>query len=315
MTDQIRKRVLITGGAGAIGNNLAKTLAALGDDVTVLDDLSSGHASLLSPLVRFIKGSVCVDADLEKAFESRPQEVFHLAALFANQNSVDNPRDDIAVNGLGTIKVLEFSTRHAVRKFLYASSSCVYGTSEYMEEDNDIVGCADTPYAITKFLGEKYCRFWSAHHGLNTVIVRLFNSYGPGEFAGRYRNVIPNFFALAMNGKPLTITGTGDEIRDFNYVGDTVDGMIGAMSNRTDSGNVYNLASGVGTRIIDLATMINDISGNCAGVDFLPRRDWDSIIRRIGRINKAARDIGYCPATKLADGLQLTHHWIKSVTR
>ena len=311
MADQIRNRVLITGGAGAIGNNLANTLAVLGDDVTVLDDLSSGHASLLSPLVRFIKGSVCVDADLEKAFENHPQEVFHLAALFANQNSVDNPRDDIAVNGLGTIKVLEFSTRHAVRKFLYASSSCVYGNIESMEEDN-AMGCVDTPYAITKFLGEKYCKFWSEHHGLDTVIVRLFNSYGPGEFAGRYRNVIPNFFSLAMNSKPLTITGSGYEIRDFNYVDDTVKGMIKAMSFNTSSSSVYNLASGKGTKIIDLAYMINDITGSCAGVVLQPRRTWDSVQRRIGNIDKSKHEFGYAPETGLYIGLCNTYEWLRS---
>lgn len=314
MKCKVYKRILVTGGAGAIGNNLVRTLSDQGHDITVLDDLSSGHASLVPNNVRFVKGSVFIDSDLEEAFSGYPQEVYHLAALFANQNSVDNPDKDIAVNGLGTIKVLEFSTKYSVRKLLYASSSCVYGAIERMDE-NRAMGCVDTPYAITKFLGEKYCQFWSTHHGLDTVIVRLFNSYGPGEYAGLYRNVIPNFFSLALNGKPLTITGTGNEIRDFNFVADTVSGIIKAMEHTTIPGDVFNLASGIGTKIVDMATMINDITGNHAGLQFQPPRSWDSVSTRIGQINKATRIIGYHPETALIDGLKTTYQWFTATEK
>lgn len=303
-------RVLITGGAGAIGSNLSNTLSDAGCAVTVLDDLSSGSAGLLNDKINFIHGSVCKDQDLESAFSNSPDVVFHLAALFANQNSVENPRRDIDVNGLGTIKVLEFAQKKHIKKLLYTSSSCIYGSNPDMRENNSI-GCTDTPYAITKFLGEQYCRFWSRHNDLDTVIVRLFNSYGPGEFPGQYRNVIPNFFSLALRGEPLPITGSGDEIRDFNFVCDTVNGIISAMSSTTLPGDVYNLASGIGTRISDLACMINEITGNSAGIRFVPRRTWDSITTRIGYIEKARLELGYQPACKLPCGLAKTFEWLK----
>ena len=116
--------------------------------------------------------------------------VFHLAAFFANQNSVDNPEEDLAVNGQGIINVLKLALKNKVKKLIYTSSSCVYGNKEIMKESDKLPEFLDTPYAITKLLGEEYCKFWTQFHGLNTVILRLFNSYGPGELPGKYRNVI-----------------------------------------------------------------------------------------------------------------------------
>ena len=163
---------------------------------------------------------------------TKPERVFHLAALFANQNSVEHPDRDLTVNGLGVVKVLEHAQRAGVAKVLYTSSSCVYGNKAVMRE-TDIDFKPDTPYAITKLLGEQYCRFWSEFHKLDTVMVRLFNTYGPGEHPGRYRNVIPNFMKLAMAGEALADHGTGEETRDFNFVADTVAGMILAMETPT----------------------------------------------------------------------------------
>ena len=304
-------RVLVTGGAGAIGSNVVGELASRGWEVTVLDDLSSGHRSLVPEGVEFVQGAVQEDSVLDRAFACRPDYVLHLAALFANQNSVDHPRDDLFAGGLGTLKVLEYSHASGVRKILYASSSCVYGNKEVMEESDEVFH-PDTPYAITKLLGERYCRFWASHHGLDVVITRLFNTYGPGEYPGRYRNVVPNFFKLAQEGKPLPITGTGEETRDFTFVRDTVAGILGALLGQTQPGDVFNLASGRATRIIDLANHINRIAGNSAGVQFQPRRDWDRVLNRLGRIDKAVRVFGYAPQVGLEEGLKLTFDWLKS---
>src|SRR6185295_18865944 len=194
-------RVLVTGGAGSIGSNLAALLVERGHDVTVLDDLSSGHRDLVPPSVRFVHGSIEDEGALAQAFDARPQWVFHLAALFANQNSVDHPQRDLAVNGGGTVKVLQQAVLSNAAKLLFTSSSCVYGHKEVMREDDQAYDL-DTPYAISKLLGEHYCRYWSRQFGIDTVVVRLFNTYGPHEYPGRYRNVIPNFFALAMRGEP-----------------------------------------------------------------------------------------------------------------
>jgi UDP-glucose 4-epimerase len=312
MTSSSWKQVLVTGGAGAIGSTLSNALASSGCSVTVLDDLSSGNAELLQKNIRFVQGSICNEQDLVRAFAGGPEVVFHLAALFANQNSVDHPITDISVNGAGTINVLEQCMRSGVRKLLYTSSSCVYGSSADMREESP-VGNIDTPYAITKLLGEQYCRFWTLHHRLDTVIVRIFNTYGPGEFPGPYRNVIPNFFDRAFRGEPLPITGSGEEVRDFNYVEDTVSGIIGAMKADTVPGDIFNLASGTGTRIIDLAVMVNEIAGSRGGVVYQPRRSWDSVTTRIGVVDKARGKLQIRPQVGLREGLKRTGKWLRSV--
>jgi nucleoside-diphosphate-sugar epimerase len=304
--------VLVTGGSGAIGSNLVREVLGRGWRTVVLDDLSSGHRELLPSDAELIVGAVQSDEDLDRAFAVQPDYVVHLAAMFANQNSVEHPLEDLYAGGVGTLKVLERARAHRIRKILYASSSCVYGHKELMDEADDGFH-PDTPYAITKLLGERYGRFFASYHGLNVVIVRLFNCYGPGEYPGRYRNVVPNFFKLAMEGKPLPITGTGDETRDFTYVGDIVRGILGALEGSTPPGGVFNLASGEHTRIIDLAHLINEIAGNRAGVEFQARRAWDTVVNRRATIRNAARCFGFSPTIGLREGLTRTHEWLKSV--
>ena len=176
----IEGRILVTGGAGAIGSNLARALIARGNEVVIIDNLSSGYRDLVPASVRFVEGSITDDAALAEAFEAEPNYVVHAAALFANQNSVDHPQDDLMVNGLGLIKVLEYAVKAKVRKLLFCSSSCVYGGKAMMRED-DVELRPDTPYAITKWLGERYIRYWAGQHGLNAASVRLFNVYGPAN--------------------------------------------------------------------------------------------------------------------------------------
>ena len=221
---------------------------------------------------------------------------------------MDNPEKDLRTNGLGTLKILEWCQKSKVRKLAFTSSSCVYENREEMGEDAPLAEF-DTPYAVTKYMGERYCRYFSAQFGLDTVILRLFNSYGPGEHPGRYRNVIPNFFALALSGQPLPITGTGNEVRDFNFVTDTISGIEKAMFVKTEPGDVFNVASGQGTRIEDLALAVNAFAKNGAGLAFAPRRSWDHVTRRIGLIEKARKVLSYAPAVALPEGLARTYGW------
>jgi nucleoside-diphosphate-sugar epimerase len=305
-------KCVVTGGAGAIGSHLVAKLVADGHSVTVIDDLSSGHRELIPATVRLLRGSIEDEAVLAEGFAHRPDWVFHLAALFANQNSVDHPDRDLAVNGVGLVRVLERAQRARAGKVLFTSSSCVYGNKPSMAESDPELD-PETPYAVSKLAGEYYCRFWSRHHNLDTVVMRLFNTYGPHEYPGPYRNVIPNFLKLAMAGKPLPITGTGEETRDFNYVGDVVDGLVAAMKAKTPSGEIYNIASGRQTRIIDLATYINAITENRAGIELKPRRGWDHTLTRCGDSSKAKAAFGFAPATTFEEGVACTYAWLKKV--
>ena len=310
------KTILVTGGAGAIGSNLTRALGELGAGlVIVLDDLSSAVQWNVPslPNVMFVKGSILDEVELKRVFFEGPELVFHLAALFANQNSIDHPETDLLVNGLGTLKLLQYSRLSGIKRFIYASSGCsIYGSNAPLPLTEEFMSLhLSTPYQITKMLGELYGNFFSHHYDLAVVKARFFNSYGPGEMPGQYRNVIPNFIYWAMRGEPLPITGSGEETRDFTYVEDIVDGLLRAGFAEAAVGQEFNLASGAETRIIDLARMINEQVGNSAGVKFAERRKWDTKSRLLASVDRARQLIGYQPGTPFQTGLARTVAWFK----
>jgi nucleoside-diphosphate-sugar epimerase len=308
------KKVLVTGGAGCIGSNLVKALLRGGaEKVIVLDDLSSSFEWNLpkDSRVLLVRGSIMDEESAKRAFSFRPQYVFHLAAHFANQNSVDHPETDLTVNGLGTLRMLEYSNLVDVDRFVFASSGCsVYGSSSALPFREEFVSIhLDTPYQINKLVGELYCNYFNDYYKLPVAIARYFNVFGPGEVPGRYRNVIPNFMWLAMHGQPLPITGTGDETRDFTFVDDIVDGTmrLGIMPEAV--GEAVNLASETETRVIDLANWINELTNNRGGIIYQKKRDWDKSERRRASIDKASRILGYTPMTNVKMGLPKVHEW------
>lgn len=217
------------------------------------------------------------------------------------------------VNGMGTLKILEYSVFTNVEKFIYASSGCsIYGSESPLPLKEEFMSMhLSTPYQITKMLGELYCNFFYHHYGLNVVKTRFFNSYGPGEVPGQYRNVIPNFIYWAMQGKTLPITGTGEETRDFTYVGDIVDGLLRAGYFEEVIGEDINLASGREIKIIELANTVNELTNNKAGVKFVEKRKWDTKTRLLASIDKAKKILGYKPKTTFEDGLKETIRWFK----
>jgi nucleoside-diphosphate-sugar epimerase len=168
-----------------------------------------------------------------------------------------------------------------------------------------------TPYQITKMLGELYCNFFQHQYEVPVVKTRFFNSYGPGEIPGQYRNVIPNFIYWAMNGGSLPITGTGEETRDFTFVGDIVDGLLRSGVMPEAIGEEFNLASGREIQIIKLAEMINKLTGNKAGINYVPRRKWDTKSRILASVDKANKIIGYTPKTSFEEGLPKALEWFK----
>jgi len=308
------KTVLVTGGAGAIGGNLVRRLSGLNaEKIIILDNLSSSYEWNIARAdnIQFIHGDILDEEKLKWAFKAKPDIVYHLAAHFANQNSVDNPEKDLMVNGMGILKVLQYAHLVDVERFVYASSGCgIYGLDSKMPfEEHDISIKLYTPYQVTKMIGELYTNYFYNLYGLPIVNARFFNSYGPGEVPGKYRNVIPNFFYWSMNGLPLPITGTGEETRDFTYVGDLVNGLVKMVTHEEAVGEAINLGAGREIRIIDLANWINELTGNKAGIAFKERRDWDKKNRLLSCIDKASSILGYTPQTEFREGLEETHRW------
>ncbi|MBT4511383.1 MAG: NAD-dependent epimerase/dehydratase family protein [Chloroflexi bacterium] len=308
------KTVLVTGGAGLIGSNLVRRLVELEvKKVFILDSFVSAVRwnILQHPRVVLVEGDVADEVLLKRIYFERPDYVFHLAAHFANQKAVDYPEENLRVNALGTMKLLEYSRLSDVKRFVFASSGCsAYGSRAPVPLKEDFVTLhLDTPYQIHKLLGELYCNFFMDHWGLPTVRLRLFNVYGPCGLPGKYKNVIPNFMHMAHQGKPLTVMGTGQETRDFTFVGDLVDGLLRGGTIPEAVGEEMNLGSGVETPSIDLANLVNKVSGNAAGTLSIEKRDWDHGSRRLASIDKARNVMGYDPQTKLEDGLKKTNEW------
>jgi UDP-glucose 4-epimerase len=306
--------VLVTGGCGGIGSNLVRTLTTIGANVVVLDDLSSADRNSLAglPNCTLHEGSVLDHEALNSVFFRRPRIVFHLAALFANQKSVEHPEKDLLVNAMGTLRVLQLAQVAGVDRVVYASSSSMLRQVKGEPIDEEGVSFdLHTPYQVTKLVGELYCNYFKNHYGSKIARVRFFNSYGPGELPGRYRNVIPNFIYAALQRMPLRITGTGYETRDWTYVGDIVDGLLRAGVMENAIGEVFNLATGRETPVLDVAKWINEITGNPAGLAHAERRDWDSHSRRWANVDKARRLLGYEPQTDLYTGLEKTVAWFR----
>ncbi len=308
------KQVVVTGGAGAVGSILTRKLLGLGSFVIVIDDLSSGYLWNLpnDSNLLFIQGDISNNIDLKRIFNEEPEVVFHLAAFFANQNSVDYPEKDLCTNGFGTLRLLEYSKIYGkLERFVYASSGCsIYPSNAempYVEELTNMY--MTTPYQITKMLGELYCNYFTKIQNVPTVKARFFNSFGPGEVPGQYRNVIPNFIYWAKQGEQLPITGTGDETRDFTFVGDIVDGLLRMGYFESAIGEEMNLAAGREVQISKLAELVNKATRNDAGIKYLPPRKWDTKKRMLASNEKAKRMIGFKANPDFESCLNLTSKW------
>jgi len=316
-SDYDGKTILVTGGAGAIGGNLCRKLSELNaKKVIILDDLSSSYEWNIprAKNIMFVKGSILDDEMLKRVFKEKPEYVFHLAAHFANQNSVDNPEIDLMVNGMGILKVLEYAQLVDIKRFVYSSSGCgVYGLDSKMPfEEHDTSISLHTPYQVTKLIGELYTNYFHNLYKLPIVNARFFNVFGPGEVPGRYRNVIPNFFYWAMNGQPLPITGDGTETRDWTYVDDIISGLLAMGVVEEAIGEAFNLGSAKEHRVIEMANIVNRLTGNEAGIVFTERRNWDVKCRLLSSVEKASRVLDYRPRTVFEDGLENVHRWFMS---
>ena len=317
----IGKSILVTGGAGAIGSNLIIALSTLvgpNGKVVVLDNLSSikeKNPWNVAPLpnIMFVEGDVRSDIYLKRVFKENISIVYHLAAFFANQNSVDYPEISAEVDVIGQIKLLEYSRLAKVERFIYASSGCaIYGSYGKMPLKEDFISMhLTTPYQINKMTGEMYNNFYFHNYELQIVNCRFFNSYGPGEVPGQYRNVIPNFLYWALQGKSLPLTGTGEETRDFTYVLDLVQGLVKSGYYKEAIGENFNLASGKEVSIKSMINMVNEAAGNKAQILLKPRRKWDTKPRLLASIEKANRLIHYEPLVNFEEGFRETLVWFK----
>lgn len=309
------KRILVTGGAGAIGCHVVRQLESA-QEIVVVDNLSSGILTSLpggnvSSHVFDIRDTDKLDSIFQ---DGQIDVVVHLAAHFANQNSVEFPITDLDVNVKGTLEILKQCRAHG-SVFIYASSSCVYGQKPGKLSEDLPIDDLHTPYAISKYGGELYTKFYATHFGVPSLSLRFFNNFGPNEGPGQYRNVIPNFIARALRGEPLVITGSGEETRDFNYVENTARAVSLATQDRLSGNNdynVFNVGTGKTTTILALAEKIKSLTNSASEVQILgERRSWDHAISRCANIDAISNSLGYEVRIGLDEGLSQTVSWFQ----
>lgn len=322
-------RVLVVGGAGFVGSNLVRALLDERDpaEVIVVDNLLSAERLNVpesDPRVRFVEGSINDD----RILADLPDDLrfaFALSTYHGNQSSIADPLADHEHNTLTTLKLCErLKDIDALEAVVYAGAGCTvaektFADVEATDEDAPVSLYLDSPYQISKVVGEFYGNFYFMRHGLPFVKARFQNVYGPGEIlgAGRWRgtpntvwrNVTPTFVYRALKGMTLPLDNGGVATRDFIYVGDMAQGLI-ACATRGDAGGVYNLASGVEMPIRELAERIVAIAGS-GELDVAPARDWDRSGKRFGATGKSERELGFRAATALDDGLERTITWTR----
>ena len=308
-----RKSVLITGGVGMVGANLVTTLSENPSvRIFIADDLSSGKLNFLSDKenVFFYHTDISKMDQLRVVWsECNPDYVFHLAAHFANWNSIISPYTDIQSNIVGTLNCLELAReKKNLKKFVYTSSSCVYSQSNDMSENASLYP-TDTPYAINKFTSELYVKFYSDYYKIPGISLRLFNAYGPYDVSGKFRSVIPNFINKALRGEDLVITGSGNEMRDFTYVSDVVNLLILAATSKETG--AFNAGTGEGVKILDLAKTILKLTSSRSKLRFIEKRDWDKVSCRIANTEKSFERLEYRPSVSIQEGLKCTIAWFR----
>jgi UDP-glucose 4-epimerase len=323
-----RSRILVTGGAGFVGSALGRRLLADGPArLTIVDNLLSAESENLpeGEAIEFVHGSVAND----RVLAALPEDfdyVFHLATYHGNQSSMHDPLADHENNTLTTLKLLDrVKAMRSLHKLVYASAGCTvaqktFDAAEATQEADPVSLYLDSPYQISKIIGEFYGNYYFARHGVPFVKARFQNVYGPGEILGAgqwrgtsatvWRNVTPTFIWKALHGEALPVDNGGIATRDFIYVDDIVEGLV-ACALRGKGGEIYNLASGVETSIGDLAEMVNDLTGNKAAIALQPARNWDRSGKRYGDPAKARVELGFAATVGLRDGLARTIDWTR----
>lgn len=303
---------LVTGGAGFIGSHTAEALVKTGQRVRIFDNLSTGKKENLSEIVdriEFVQGDVRDSFLCRKVMEG-VEYVIHLAALHEVPRSVAQPMETHEVNITGILNLLLAAQEKGVKRFVYASSSAVYGDSPILPRSEDTIPLPiSSPYAVSKLTGEYYCRLFSRLYGLETVSLRYFNMYGPRQdSASDYAGVIPKFIAALMAGVPPTIYGDGEQSRDFTYVSDCVTATLHACLTPQLSGQVLNIGTGQVTTVNQLCSVLQKLLLRNIPPRFAPPQPGD-IRYDYADIDKARRLLSYQPAWTIDRGLRETAAW------
>lgn len=298
-------RVLITGGAGFIGANLARTLQRE-KEVLLFDNLSQGLREYVPESVSLVEGDIRDTERLMGAMRNA-DVVVHLAASGSVVDSMNDPGANFSANVSGTLSVLEAARHARVRKLIFASTGGALMGNTRPPVDEQSLPKPISPYGASKLCGEAYCHAYAHAYGVNTLCLRFANIYGP--FSAHKKGVITQSIKRLLRGEPLIVYGDGNSSRDYLHVSDLCSGIAAAIAGRTTPGEIFHLASGVETSILDLLNRLKVIAGRPRhGIEFLPARSGE-VDRTFASHDKATRSLGFAPAWTLDGGLRETFGW------
>jgi len=307
------EKVLITGGAGFIGSHLVDGLLSEGCQVSVIDDLSTGHLSNLEHVyekITFYRGDIR-DQDLLIEASEGCDTVFHHAAMISVPRTVEQPIDAAMINDIGTLLVLETARKTGVKRVVLASSCAVYGDDPQLPKYEDMKPKPQSPYAVQKLTGEFNARLYHDLYGLETVSLRYFNVFGPRQDpSSPYSGVISIFINKAMEKEAPIIYGDGKQYRDFIFVKDVVKANLLAAKRDGAKGKIFNIGTGSFVRIHQLWEMVCDMSDRTIDPAFEPPRPGD-ILESVANIDRAKSGLGFEPEYEFLQGLKTTFDWYK----
>ena len=307
-------RYLVTGGAGFIGSHIVKRLVAEGAHVRVIDNLSTGQMRRLDPVRSAID---FIEADLADATTTRKavggiDYVLHQAAVPSVQRSVADPVTTNRANVTGTINLLEACRNAQVRRFVFAASSSAYGDTEVLPKREDMESNPLSPYALQKFVGERYCRLYYELYGLETLSLRYFNVFGPGQDPhSEYSAVVPKFISRLLANQPITIYGDGEQSRDFTYIENVVEANLLALKMPNAAGTLCNIGCGERITLNRLVSLLEQQLGVSAQVTFAPPKAGD-VRHSLADIERAKAILRYRPKFTVEEGLRRTVEAMKS---
>lgn len=303
-------RVIVTGGAGFIGSHLADAFVARDDDVTVIDDLSSGRHGRLDGRALLHKASVADAGSLTEIVGSvKPELICHLAAQIDVRTSVAQPAADAQANVVGTINVLEAARTVGARVLFCSTGGALYGRDAPIPSLEDVLPLPESPYGIDKYCAEQYVGLYNRLHQCSHSVLRLANVYGPRQDPSGESGVVPIFCSQVLAGARPTIFGDGTQTRDYVYVGDAVAAFIAAADQRRPG--TWNIGTGVEVSVLELAKVIADVTGRPVEPTLAAPRPGE-LQRSALAVDRAWRDLGWRATTSLADGVRAVCQWIAS---
>jgi nucleoside-diphosphate-sugar epimerase len=310
----VSDQFVVTGGAGFIGSHLVHRLLAEGGRVRVVDNLATGKRERLSDVrdaVEFLEGDLADPDVCENALRGADY-VLHQAAIPSVQRSINDPVGTNEANITSTLNVLAACRNHGVRRLVFAASSSAYGNSPVLPKREDMPPSPLSPYALQKFVGERYCQLFFELYGLETVGLRYFNVFGPGQDPySEYSAVIPKFANRLQRGKSIVVYGDGEQSRDFTYIDNVVEANLLALGAKRAAGSVINVGCGERITLNRLIKILEDILKVRATVDYQPARPGD-VRDSLADISRAQDLLGYRPTVAVTEGLRRTVAWFTS---